>query len=144
MGHLPVAVRRRQGQKEGEDRYQHALALWLVGTGDLAQAETAALIAFSIDSTNPEYGTLVARIYDRRNTPALAVDAYERALASPGMTPTAPVLNDLGQLYQRINNSVHHDDAVMHTTPINLIVCIKLLGLDLVKALCSVHTAPQH
>lgn len=101
----------RHGLKEGEDRYQHALALWLVGTGDLAQAETAALIAFSIDSTNPEYGTLVARIYDRRNTPALAVDAYERALASPGMTPTAPVLNDLGQLYQKVGRLNEARDA---------------------------------
>lgn len=101
----------RHGLKEGEDRYQHALALWLVGTGDLAQAETAALTAFSIDSANPEYGTLVARIYDQRNTPALAVDAYERALASPGMTPTAPVLNDLGQLYQKVGRLNEARDA---------------------------------
>lgn len=101
----------RHGLKEGEDRYQYALALWLAGTDDLAAAETAALTAFSIDSTNPDYGTLVARIYDRRNTPALAVDAYERALAAPGMTPTAPLMSDLGRLYQKVGRLNEARDA---------------------------------
>jgi tetratricopeptide (TPR) repeat protein len=90
------------GAKDGEDRYRFGIALYDIAVGDTAAAENEALVALALNPTEPEYGTLLASIYEKRNVPALAIDAYERALAAPGMTPTAPLLHDLGVLYQKV------------------------------------------
>ena len=42
-----------------------------------------------------------ARIYEMNDNTVLAINAYEQALAMPGMTPTAPMLNNLGTLYRK-------------------------------------------
>ena len=88
------------GLAEGEEKYRYGMALYQLGTGDVDAAETSALLAMHLDPTDPEYGTLVARIYERKNNPVLAINAYEQALATPGMTPTAPMLRNLGELYR--------------------------------------------
>jgi tetratricopeptide (TPR) repeat protein len=90
------------GVKDGEDRYRFGMALYAMAVGDTAAAENEALVALALNPAEPEYGTLLASIYERRNVPALAIDAYERALAAPGMVPTAPLLHDLGVLYHKI------------------------------------------
>jgi len=54
-----------------------------------------------LNPTDPEYGTLVGQIYEMDNNISLAINAYEQALAMPGMTPTAPMLTNLGKLYRQ-------------------------------------------
>lgn len=100
--------RGRRGVGEGEDAYQHGLALYLLSTGDRAGAERAALLAMHLNPGDAEHGTLVARIHREAGQTDLAIGAYEQALATEGMTPTAPLLHDLGNLYreqQRFNEA---------------------------------------
>jgi len=88
-----------RGLVDGEEKYRYGMALYQLGTGDVAGAEKSALLAMHLDPTDPEYGTLVARIYEMNDNTVLAINAYELALATPGMTPTAPMLRNLGTLY---------------------------------------------
>ncbi|MFO7607771.1 MAG: tetratricopeptide repeat protein, partial [Candidatus Krumholzibacteriia bacterium] len=46
--------RGRRGVAEGEDAYQHGLALYLLGTGDREGAERAALLAMHLNPGDPE------------------------------------------------------------------------------------------
>lgn len=73
------------GVAEGEDEYRFGMALYQLGRGEVTEAETSALLALHLNPTEPEYGTLVGEIYERRNAPTLAIDAYEQALRAPGM-----------------------------------------------------------
>lgn len=96
--HLDIGGDRR-GQDQGEDLYQYGLALWLQGTGDLPGAERAALKARHLNPGDPAYGLLLARVYEEGGYTALAIPAYEEALAVPGVQPAAPLLHGLGRLY---------------------------------------------
>ncbi|MHB8079437.1 MAG: tetratricopeptide repeat protein [Candidatus Krumholzibacteriia bacterium] len=92
---------KRHGVAEGEDKYHFGMALYSFATGDPDAAEKEALIALSLDSGDPERALLVGRIYEKRGTPALAIPAFEQALATPGMVPTAPLLHTMGRIYQQ-------------------------------------------
>jgi tetratricopeptide (TPR) repeat protein len=92
---------KRRGVAEGEDKYHFGMALHLFAAGDLNEAEKEALLALYLDSGDPERALLVGRIYEKRGTPALAIPAFEQALATPGMVPTAPLLHTLGRFYQQ-------------------------------------------
>jgi tetratricopeptide (TPR) repeat protein len=89
-----------KGSEEGEGQYHFGVARYFLGVEELDEAERHALLAFHSDPTDPEYGMLVGEIYERRESPLLAIDAFERALASPGMAGTAPMLHNLGGLYE--------------------------------------------
>ncbi|MCC7142892.1 MAG: tetratricopeptide repeat protein [Candidatus Eisenbacteria bacterium] len=91
----------RKGLVEGEDRYHYGMAVASQGKGDLPAAEKSALLALTLNPGEPEYGTLVAQIYDLRNAPTLAIDAYTKALATPGVKETAMVRHALGVLYEK-------------------------------------------
>ncbi|MFO7655166.1 MAG: tetratricopeptide repeat protein [Candidatus Krumholzibacteriia bacterium] len=88
-----------KGVTEGEDLYHHGTALYHLGKGDVAEAEKSALRAMHLNPADPEHSALVARIYEQRGTRTLAIQAYEQALATPGMEPTAPMMHALGRLY---------------------------------------------
>ncbi len=93
--------RKQHGLVEGEDLYQHGLALLLQGTGDLTGAEAAALKARHLAPLNPTYAYLVARVYRLEGIPALAIPAYEEALAIGNQPPNAERLVELGQLFEQ-------------------------------------------
>lgn len=93
---------KRKGLAEGEDRYHHGMALWHLHEGKIEKAEKEALLALTQNPGDAEYAMLVAEIYEKRNAPTLAIEAYERALAAPEMVPTAPTLHTLGRLYQKV------------------------------------------
>jgi tetratricopeptide (TPR) repeat protein len=105
-----------KGAAEGEDQYRHALALVQVAKDDFVEAEKNALLALTLNPSEAEYGTLVAQIYTERGAPTLAIDAYEKALATPGVVPTARVHQDLALLYEmekRFNDALrHYRDAI--------------------------------
>ncbi len=92
---------KQRGLAEGEDKYHYGMALLHAAKGELAKAEPEALLAMHLNPAEPDAGALLARIYESRGEPTLAIDAYERLLATPGPTPTAPMLHALGRLYQR-------------------------------------------
>ncbi|MFH2051485.1 MAG: tetratricopeptide repeat protein [bacterium] len=92
-----------KGLDQGEDQFQHALALYLKGTGDLTGAEQAALKARHLNPADPVHGFLIAEIYLAEGIPALAVPAFEEALAVPGAVPRAADLHRLGRLYEDQN-----------------------------------------
>jgi tetratricopeptide (TPR) repeat protein len=101
----------RKGVYQGEDQYRYGLALAEVGMEDIGAAEKNALLALNLNPSASEYGTLVAQIYTARNAPTLAIDAYERALATPGVVPTPQVHQDLAKLYEgekRFNDALRH------------------------------------
>jgi len=89
-----------KGAAEGLDQYHYGMALAEVGLADMQAAEKDAMLALTLNPAASEYGTLVAQIYTARKAPTLAIDAYERALATPGVEPTAQVYQDLGVLYE--------------------------------------------
>jgi tetratricopeptide (TPR) repeat protein len=91
--------RKKKGLHEGEDLYQHGLALYLRGTGDLPGAEGAALRAQVLNPSDPLYAQLVARIYLDEGHNSLAIYAYEQALNTPGMAASAVMLHELGRLF---------------------------------------------
>ena len=80
--------------------YFYAMALYHVGTGDLAQAEGEALRALSADPTDPERLGLFNRVCKERGTIATAITALEQSKAEPGKTAPAALLNELGRMYQ--------------------------------------------
>jgi tetratricopeptide (TPR) repeat protein len=98
----------RKGLAEGEDKYHYGLALYYLGTNQIQEAEKEALTALTLNASDADYGTLVGRVYERRKAPTLAIDAYEKALNTPGITRTAPMLHTLGALYETVGR---HNDA---------------------------------
>lgn len=110
---------KRKGVAEGEDRYHYGMALLYSAQGDLASAEPEALLAMHLNPADPEHGALVARIYEQKNSPALAIDAYERVLATPGTSPTAPMLHALGRLYQRVERYTDARDRYLQAVDVD-------------------------
>jgi tetratricopeptide (TPR) repeat protein len=98
-----------KGLKDGEDLYHYGMGLLLFQRERLEEAEKEALKAFTMNPNDPEYGTLVADVYTKRDAPTLAIEAYEKALAMPGAKPTARVLHSLGVLYQQ---EKRYNDAI--------------------------------
>ncbi|HET9887666.1 MAG TPA: tetratricopeptide repeat protein, partial [bacterium] len=94
--------KKKKGAKEGEDKYHYGLAKLAFEQNDLATAESEALLAMSLNSSESDYLTLVADIYVKRGSPALAIQTYEKTLATPGATPTAPFYYNLGSLFEKI------------------------------------------
>jgi len=90
-----------KGNEEGEDLYHHAQAMYFLAKSDLQNAESEALRAFHMNPMDAKHGMLVARIYERKNVPALAVGACEEVMQLPGFTPTARFLDMMGSLYQK-------------------------------------------
>jgi tetratricopeptide (TPR) repeat protein len=109
----------REGAKEGEDKYHYGMALYHLGKGELPEAEKAALLALHLNATDPEYGTLVGQIYEKRNAPTLAIDAFEKTLGTPGVTPTAPMYHTLGNLYQKVERYNDARDAYLRAVTID-------------------------
>ncbi len=110
---------KRRGVSDGEDQYHYGMALLEIARGDLDRAEKQALVAFGMNPSEPEYGTTLARIYEKKQVPSLAIDAYERALAEPGVKPTAPVLHDLGSLYREVKRYNDARDAYAHALAVD-------------------------
>ncbi len=92
---------KKRGVAQGEDNYHYGMALYLLEKGISKEAENEALRALNLDSSDPQRAVLVSRIYAQRGTPAMATTALEQALQAPGMVPTAPLLDELGRLYQQ-------------------------------------------
>ncbi len=105
-----------KGVSTGEDQYLFGLALAQVGLGRPAEAEKNSLLALTLNPAEAEYGILAAEILTARNAPTLAIEAYERALATPGVVPSAAVQQNLAQLYERerrFNDALgHYHDAI--------------------------------
>jgi tetratricopeptide (TPR) repeat protein len=91
----------RKGVAQGEDLYHRGLAIYYMGRNDLQAAEGEALKALHMNPTNPRYGVLVARVYEKRNVPASAIAACEEVLRTPGVEPTPSFIHFLGTLYQK-------------------------------------------
>ncbi len=109
----------RQGAREGEDKYHYGMALYWQGKGKLPEAEKEALLALHLNATDPDYGMLVGRIYEKRNAPTLAIDAFEQMLATPGVTPTAPTYHTLGMLYQKVEQYNEARDSYLEAIAID-------------------------
>jgi tetratricopeptide (TPR) repeat protein len=77
------------------------MTLYFMGTGDLKSAEVEALNAFNLNLADSENGRLLGEVYEKRNVPALAIDAYEKVLLNPQVKPTAQFMHTLGLLYQK-------------------------------------------
>ncbi|HET6348134.1 MAG TPA: tetratricopeptide repeat protein [Candidatus Krumholzibacteria bacterium] len=91
----------RRGVGQGEDLYHRGLAMYYIAKNDLKAAETEALTALHLNPANPRHGKLVALVYEKRNVPALAINACEEVLRTPGFTPTASFVHYTGTLYQK-------------------------------------------
>jgi len=91
----------RRGVGQGEDLYHRGLAIYYIASNDLKAAETDALNALHLNPSDPRNGKLVALVYEKRNVPALAINACEEVLRTPGFTPTASFLHYTGTLYQK-------------------------------------------
>ena len=91
----------RRGVGQGEDLYHRGLAIFYIEKNDLKSAETEALSALHLNPADPRNGKLVATVYEKRNVPALAINACEEVLRTPGFTPTASFLHYTGTLYQK-------------------------------------------
>ncbi len=113
---LEKGKKKKQGLKDGEDKYHFGMGKLLFAQGDLAGAETEALLAMTMNTTTPAFTTLVADIYVQRGVPALAIQTYQKVLAQPGATPTAPFMHQLGTLFEKIqepNEALrHYQEAV--------------------------------
>lgn len=92
----------RKGLADGEDKYHYGMAIVALAKNDIPTAEKEAILALTLNPADSDYGAKVAEIYTKRGAPTLAIDAYEKALATPGMVPTAPTLYSLGTLYQQV------------------------------------------
>ncbi len=103
--------KKKKGLVEGEDLYYFGLALAQVGLGDVTEAEKNALMALHMNPGEAEYGTLVGQIYTARNAPTLAINAYERALAAPGVEQTPEVHYNVALLYE---GQHEWNDALRH------------------------------
>ncbi len=95
------AGRKLRGLNEGEDQYHYGLARLELAAGNTAAAETAVLLALSLNPSDPDYALMVARTYEATGSITLAINAYQDAMATPGAVPTAPALHTLGRLYQK-------------------------------------------
>jgi tetratricopeptide (TPR) repeat protein len=104
---------KKKGALDGEDFYRYGMALVQLAQGDLPAAEKNALAALNLNPGDPDYGTLVADIYSKRGAPTLAIEAYEKALATPGVRVTAPIRRNLGILYQK--EAVTNRDQALFT-----------------------------
>jgi tetratricopeptide (TPR) repeat protein len=89
----------RKGIEKGEDLYRFGMARVHLARGELKEAELSALRALALNPQDPEIAKLAGRIYVAQGTPALAIEAFEKALATPGVVRTAPTLHVLGGLY---------------------------------------------
>jgi tetratricopeptide (TPR) repeat protein len=98
----------RKGVREGQDLYLYGMARVHLARGELEEAELAALRALDLNPQDPAVAALVGRVYEARGTPTLAIDAFEKSLATPGVVRTAPMLHNLGQLYAEVRR---FDDA---------------------------------
>ena len=110
---------KKKGVKEGEDKYHHGMALAHMAQGDLAGAEPEALLAMHLNPTQPEYGALVAKVYEAMNQPGLAIEAYERVLATPSAVKTAPMLHALGRLYQKTDHYTEARDRYLQAVDVD-------------------------
>jgi len=91
----------RRGAGQGEDLYHRGLAFYYLASNDLKAAETEALNALHLNPADPRHGKLVAYVYEKRNVPALAINACEEVLRTPGFVPTASFVHYVGTLYQK-------------------------------------------
>jgi cellulose synthase operon protein C len=127
--------RDRKGVADGEDLYHHGLALYQLGRDDGAAAETSALRALHLNPADPQYATLVGEIYERRGSPTLAIDAFEQALNSPGLSPTAPMLRSLGGLYRQVSRYDEARDSYLRAVAVDSTYTPALKDLaDLLRA----------
>jgi len=109
----------RKGLLEGEDKYHYGMALYDLGTKRIDEAEKEALTALNLNASDADYGTLVGRVYERRNAPTLAIGAYEKALGTPGITKTAPMMHALGLLYQKVGRYNDARDTYLEAVAID-------------------------
>jgi tetratricopeptide (TPR) repeat protein len=109
----------RKGLGEGEDKYHYGMALYFLGTNQIREAEREALTALTMNASDADYGTLVGRIYQERNVPTLAIDAYEKALSTPGISRTAPMMHTLGLLYQDVGRYNDARDSYLEAVAID-------------------------
>ncbi|MHB8077676.1 MAG: tetratricopeptide repeat protein [Candidatus Krumholzibacteriia bacterium] len=93
-----AAAKAKTPQQQGE--YNFAMALFYEASGDLAGAEASALRAASLDPTDQERLDLVDRICTQRGTTNVAIMALEQAKHDAGVVAPAPLLRELGRLYQ--------------------------------------------
>ena len=89
-----------EGNDDGEDQFHFGMARYYLGKDKMDEAEKHALLAFHANPAEPAYGMLVGEIYQRGESPALAIEAFERVLAAPNMANHAPLLHELGGLYE--------------------------------------------
>jgi superkiller protein 3 len=100
-----------KGVREGQDQYCFGMALVEVGLSDVPAAEKDALLALTLNPARAEYGTLVAQIYTARGARTLAIDAYEKALATMPGAPPPSVHQALAKLYEeerQFNDALRH------------------------------------
>lgn len=100
---------RKKTVLEGADLYQYGEALVKVGRDDLLGAEKHALAAMNMNPNDPEYITLVADIETKRGAIPIAIEAYEKAISTPGLMVTAPTHANLGALYEQVQR---YNDAL--------------------------------
>lgn len=81
-------------------QYNLVMALYYRGTVDLPQAESAALRAVSLAPSDPERLALFHSICTERGTLRVGIGALEQAKADVGPKPPAPLLAELGRMYQ--------------------------------------------
>jgi tetratricopeptide (TPR) repeat protein len=101
----------KKGVAEGEDLYSFGMAKIQFAKGEKDEAIKNALRALNLNPNESEYGTLVAEIYTALGSPAMAIPAYENALATPGVIPTPQIHQNLGQLYE---GEKQYTDALRH------------------------------
>jgi len=81
-------------------QYNVVMALYYQGIDDFPQAESAALRAVSLDPTDPERLALFHRICAQRGTLGVGIGALEQAKIDAGVKPPAPLLAELGRMYE--------------------------------------------
>jgi tetratricopeptide (TPR) repeat protein len=119
----------KKGVKDGEDLYHHGMALYWLEMGKLDLAEKEALNAFAQNPAQPEISLLVGHIYQQKKTPYLAVSAFETALATPGMAPSASFLDQLGRLYEDVKEPNKARDTYLKAVTVDSMYAPALLHL---------------
>jgi tetratricopeptide (TPR) repeat protein len=120
---------KKKGLKDGEDLYHHGMALYWLQMNNLDAAEKEALSAFALNASNPDINYLVGTVYQLKKTPYLAVQAFETALATPGATPSAPFLDQLGLLYEEVNQPNQARDTYLKAVAVDSMYAPSLLHL---------------
>jgi tetratricopeptide (TPR) repeat protein len=128
---------KKRGLAQGEDRYHYGMALLHEARGDLAKAEPEALLAMHLNAADPEIGARAP--HEARGEPALAIDAYERLLATPGTSATAPMLHALGNLYRRADRYNEARDRYLQAAEIDSTYAPVLSDLADVYRLAKQH-----